>query len=91
MDKKRKKYKNSRIFMIKRIYYDIQNILIEDRIWVMNEISMRAPKTLNKRQGDILFFEGTGCRIRFSDISISLLIDIDNYIQEAKKKTLLSF
>ncbi len=73
MSKKRK-------FLIRSIISNIGNCLIADRIIIMNTLSLRVGS-------DNIFEEGTGCRIFFKLISTSLLIEIDELVQEMKKAT----
>ena len=73
MNKKRK-------LLIKNINNNIGNVLIADKIILLNIISQRV--------GSIHFYEeGTGVRIRYSRMSNALLTELDELITEMMKKT----
>lgn len=69
--------------LIRKINEDINDILIEDRIYVGNMIAMNIGK-------NHLYGEGLGCRVSFSKLNTSLLKQINEYIKESLKKTKLN-
>ena len=77
MNKKRKK-------LIRSIEEKIEDITIDDRIIILNMICSKIGR-------EKIFFEGTGCRLLFKIIPYYLLEEINEFINEAKKKTQLSF
>lgn len=77
MNKYRKK-------LIKKIDNDINDILIEDRIFLMNMIALKIGT-------DDLYQEGTGTRILYKKMPDDLLKDISKFIKKAKRKTEIKF
>ena len=67
---------------IRFIEDNINDILIEDRVFILNMICEK----LGRHE---LFEEGTGIRLRYSILNDDLLIKIKKYIIESKKKTQL--
>lgn len=76
MNKERKK-------LIRSIHRYIEDIEIDDRRYLLNIIA--------ENYKDLLYEEGTGTRILYKVISNKVLRDMNEFIQEAKKKTKLSF
>ena len=72
-----------RSLLQRRINEEVFDILIEDRMVILNMIASEAGK-------DVIYQEGTGTRIAYSRLQTGLLNRIYDFIQEAKKKTYLN-
>ncbi len=77
MNKKRK-------LLIKNINNHIGNVMIADKIILLNMIAMKVGS-------DHIYEEGTGVRIMYNLISTSLLVELDDLVQEMKKATAIDF